>query len=102
MRKHLQAVQAQTGVMPVELVTPPVPAVLTYLLEHFAELTAARSNGFGAPQPISWSDMAAWARLTGLRLWPWEAQALRALDLVWLSTWSEVQPKAPPSGKTAA
>lgn len=102
MRNHLQAVQAQTGVAPAELATPPAPAALAYLLDAFAELTAARGSGFGSPQPISWSDMAAWSRLTGQPLAPWEAQALRALDLAWLGAWSAAQPKTPPGGRRTA
>jgi len=42
-----------------------------------------RSNGFG-PEPLGWSDIDAWARLTGSLPRPGEIGALLRLDRVWL------------------
>jgi hypothetical protein len=37
------------------------------------------------PEPLSWSDIASWAGLMGIRLAEWEVQALRAMDCEFLS-----------------
>lgn len=51
----------------------------------FGELTAARSsNGFGA-NPITFTEIKAWAELTGRRPSPLEIVALRRLDALFLS-----------------
>jgi hypothetical protein len=43
-------------------------------------LESARSgNGYG-PNPISYSEIAAWSNLTGRAPRPWEVSALRAMD----------------------
>jgi hypothetical protein len=36
--------------------------------------------GFNGPDPISFSDIAAWSVLNGTRLKAWELTAIRALD----------------------
>lgn len=51
-----------------------------------------RGSGFSAPAPLAWGEMAHWSWLTGTPLQPWEAQALRALDAVWLRAWAAAQP----------
>jgi hypothetical protein len=52
-------------------------------LEHvwhaFCRLHARRRSGF-APEPIAWSDLDAFIRLTGARLAPWEIQLIEMLD----------------------
>ena len=48
----------------------------------FLELDAARgANGFG-PNPLSYTEIDAWARLTGARLSAWEVSLLRDIDRV--------------------
>jgi len=52
-------------------------------LEHvwtaFCRLNARRRSGFSI-EPIAWSDLDAFIRLTGIRLVPWEVQLIEMLD----------------------
>lgn len=50
------------------------------LWEWFGELDRARhGNGFGA-LPITFTEIRAWAELSGVELAEWEVRALRAMD----------------------
>lgn len=61
-----------------------VPGAGRYLWEWFLELHSARgSTGFG-PAAISWSEIDAWARLSGRRPTSMEVAAIRALDHAYL------------------
>lgn len=53
--------------------------------------------GFGA-QAISYAEIEAWVRVTGLPVSPWEGQALRHLSRVWVSEHHRAKDKdaAPP------
>ena len=63
-----------------ELTMPKFPAALAYLWVAFDRLSSRRgSTGFG-PAPISWPEIDAFARLSGIRLAPWEVEILEALD----------------------
>jgi len=67
-----------------ELQGPELPPGCGYVWTWFCELHAARGgNGYG-PNPISYAEIEAWARLTGRHLTPWEVAALRVLDQVWM------------------
>lgn len=48
------------------------------------------------PSPITYQDIAAWARLTGRRPTPWEVSVLRDLDGLWLSIMPSQTATAPP------
>lgn len=48
-------------------------------------LHVARSWNGVAPNPISYSDIAAWSHLMRTPVTNWEVELLRSLDLVWLS-----------------
>jgi hypothetical protein len=72
-----------------ELKGPPLPAAGRYLWRWYRELSAQRgSTGFG-PAAIGFQDIAAWARLTGVRPAPWEVRIIVALDVLWRSITSE-------------
>lgn len=62
-----------------ELACPEMPAELVYLWNAFLRLSARRTVGFSA-NPISWSEIDAFARYTGTRLTPWEVKILEDLD----------------------
>lgn len=71
--KRLAAYQA-------ELACPPCPPSLTYLWATFYRLSNRRgSNGFGV-NPITWSELDAFTRLSGVRLTPWEIETVEMLD----------------------
>lgn len=61
------------------------PEELKYLVGWFEEITKGRTgNGFG-PNPISAMEIAAWCSFQGFILEPWEFEAMRRLDALWLS-----------------
>ena len=66
--------------MPAALRVPPIPAALDYLWGWFCELSAARSSSANGPNPISFSEMAAWAALTGKALLPRDVRAIAQID----------------------
>ena len=76
--------ERSTGRRPRELDGPGLPAGMGYLWEWFLELHAGRaSSGFG-PTPLTYSEMNAWAHLTGTAPTPWEVAVLKALDADWM------------------
>lgn len=103
MRDEYLSIQRQRGGEWVHpgLVAPPFPTGLNYLfdvveykddkgVDHsglagwFGELASARtSSGFGG-NPISYSEVKAWAELTGRKPSPLEVNALRRLDARYL------------------
>jgi hypothetical protein len=57
-----------------------LPPAVAYLWSAFLRLHCRRgSNGFGA-SPLSWSEIDAFCRLSGVRLAPWEVEIVEALD----------------------
>lgn len=61
------------------MTAPPLDPACAYLWNIWVELHQARGYGM-APNPISWLDLDAYARLTDERFLPWEARAVRAVD----------------------
>ena len=74
---------------------PELPLCVRHLWDWWQELHLARgSSGFG-PVPLSWSDIDAWARLTGARPSPPELRAIMALDRAIVSVLIEKKPPSP-------
>jgi len=69
---------------PVDLVT--FEGVI--ISEWFNELHAGRQYGWG-PQPLAWSEIDAWARLTRRRLTYWVIARIREIDNIFLRLRSE-------------
>jgi len=83
-REHLQAAARNPGpagaIARERLRGPGLPPEVAYLWDWFLELDSARtSNGFGL-NPIGYTELAAWAALTGRSPLPWEVRWLMALD----------------------
>jgi hypothetical protein len=79
---HFAAAARQLGRPVVK--PPPLHHAAVHVWNVFARLSSARSgNGFG-PNPISYGEVAAYCAVTGDDLLPWEAEALRELDDVFL------------------
>lgn len=68
-----------------ELDGPVCPPFLVYLLEWFAELSAARGSGVHGANPLSFAEIAAWASLTGSDPTPAEVHILRRIDAVFIA-----------------
>lgn len=57
---------------------PPLPA--KHVLEWWLEI--GPTSGDGA---VTWQELTAWERITGIELEPWEARAIRAMSVAFRS-----------------
>lgn len=64
---------------------PEPPRETLHVWGMFADLSQAR----GPSQPISYSEMEAYGRLTGMMPTPWEAEQIKRLDAIALETWAK-------------
>lgn len=78
LRQHLQAAAA-AGAPPDPRLNSRPPEAAAALYDLFVALNAARPVGMG-PNAIPPSEMLAWQQLHGVRLSPWEAETLLAMD----------------------
>jgi hypothetical protein len=88
-RQLYEGLQDRTGKPRPELDVSLVPEAAMYLFLWFSDLASERQGGFG-PQPITSSAIRDWAWRKQLRLRPWEGDALKILDRVYLRTWSDI------------
>ena len=92
LRFHLQQAEQALGRPVAELVGPPIPAELSYLWAWFRSLSNSREQG----RAISFSEIKAWAVLNRYVLEPFELDALRVLDIVFLNSVSRLKAKSTP------
>jgi hypothetical protein len=87
---HLRAIEEQTGQTPQMLLDAPhLPAGCEELWRVFSELHSCRGNsGFG-PLRITYADIDAFQRVSGVMLQPWELDAIRRADAAYLTQWAE-------------
>jgi hypothetical protein len=78
-----------TGRTPPDLIEPPFPDRTAHIWQAFVDLHSGRSYSANGPNPLTWSDMQAWAALMGLDLKEWEIRVIKALDGVWLQVMGE-------------
>lgn len=65
-----------TGRKPKQLAeAPELPEELGYIWEWFREVFSG--------EPLTFSEMQAWAQLTGKRLLGWEAELIKSLDRIY-------------------
>lgn len=74
----------------------PIPEQAQHLWDAFCQLSLGRMLGTFAPQPLSYSDILAWAMLYGVALTPWDVDVIRSLDATALSYFIEKQKKDQP------
>ncbi len=85
MRQHLEQVERQSGMTPQALRnTVEFPRLLHHIWIAFCHLNSARQAGFSGPNPITYTELKAWKELTETPLEPWEIEALKKLDQVYL------------------
>jgi hypothetical protein len=82
LREHLQAVEKRTGRCPPELDLPELPDECRGVWGLFVEINNLRSEGFG-PAIIDEARLCHWQQLHGIRLNPWEIEAIFAIDRAW-------------------
>jgi len=63
-----------------ELETPAFPAALGYLWQAYLRLARRRGSGASGANPIAFTEIEAFQRLTGQRLAPWEVALIEELD----------------------
>ena len=87
--EHLRAVEERTGITPKALRdAPQCPKGCEELWRVFNELHSCRgSNGWG-PNRITYGDIDAFQRVTGIRLKSWELEAIRKADRAYLNDWT--------------
>jgi hypothetical protein len=96
----LQRFAEATGKRHPDLDGPSVDPAAMYLYRWWLELHSARGgNGFG-PEPISYTELDAWARLTRRSPTAEEVTALRTMDDAYLSMYAEEAAKRHPKGST--
>lgn len=71
--------------MQADLALPPFPETLRYLWQAFRRMRRRHGgNGLGLG-PISWGDIDAYDRLSGMRLAGWEVAVIERLDDLFLA-----------------
>ena len=64
---------------------PEYPESLAYLDGWYQDISAGRREGMYAIAPLTWSDIDAWIRRTGVEPYPHESRALLTLDAAFRS-----------------
>lgn len=96
---HAEQYAAQTGqdlggvLARLGLEEPEIPEGFEPVWEWFWELASGRGHTGFAWLPLSWADMDAWARISGIDLQPWLAGIFRAMDRAWLAEAARQQKK---------
>jgi hypothetical protein len=83
-----------------DLARPEFPRALGYLWDAYLRLRRRKGGGFAGPEPISWQDIDAFVRRSGLRLAPWEISLLEALDDIYLSPEPKTEVPEAPEGQS--
>jgi len=67
-----------------EIKLPSFPQPLAYLWTAYHRIRRRKGVGFAGPEPIGWSDIEAFNRMTRMRLAPWEVEVIETLDNLYL------------------
>ena len=84
-REHLEQVERQIGRRP-EALEPPTefPQLMSHVWSAFCVLSNSRTQGFSGPNPITYEQIKAWKELTETPVAPWEIEAIKSLDTVYM------------------
>lgn len=77
-------VEEQIGRTPLPLIGPDFPEEVLHVWSAFLFLSETRAAGFSGPLPITYSEIKSWTELTGNYLSPWEVEAVKKLDAVYM------------------
>ena len=97
MRSHLLAAYRRTGKKHQLLDGVGCPEALIYVWQWFQELSAGRGVGPAGPAPLTYTDIASWAQLTGTHPSPFDVELIKELDALYLktvSTWVKKSAKS--------
>ena len=59
------------------------------IADWFNELHSGRAYGWGHPQPLAWSEMLAWSKLTKRKLSAWVITLIRCTDNLYMKAQAE-------------
>lgn len=77
--------EKSTGRKPKELENPTeFPKPLSHVWSFFLELHSARTAGFSGPNPITFSEMEAWSKLTHQPINPFDVAVIKQIDNTYL------------------
>lgn len=80
-REHLLQVEKSTKRKPKDLENPhEFPRLLSHVWSFFCELQSARTAGFSGANPLSYSEIESWCRLSGNSLTPYDVAVIKQLD----------------------
>jgi hypothetical protein len=68
-----------------ELAGPPLPSCLAYLWDIFCRLSSRRGSNGSGPNLITYIEIDAFQRVSGVRLNAWEVQTIEAFDRCWIA-----------------
>lgn len=85
LRQHLEMLAGRKPEVRKEIDGPQVPQPVRYLVEYWYELGLGRGTGAWGPAPLTWQDIAGWARVTGTAVTGGEAVVLMRMDRAFLS-----------------
>jgi hypothetical protein len=68
---------------------PEFPESLRKVWHYFFELCAARTSGMNGADPLIYSEIAAWDKLTGAQITPAEVAVIKKLDYEYMSHQAE-------------
>lgn len=92
-RNH-PAINQQREELEAKLEIPPLPEEFGFAWGSFLDLQSARtSNGFG-PEPLLFTEIESYLRLTGRFLLPDEIRAIKIIDVAYLGANAELQRQA--------
>lgn len=60
------------------------PNGLTHVWSAFIALSNSRGSAYAGPNPITYDQIKAWKELTETPLLPWEVEAIKRLDTVYM------------------
>ncbi len=91
LRHHLESVERQTGVTPEQLEPVPFPETLEFIWRDFHELNNGRTSNGYTLNPISYTELDAWNRLTNKAVTAQEIDIIKQLDGVFLTHYQKQQ-----------
>tara|TARA_R110000822_G_scaffold29328_2_gene86438 strand:+ start:248 stop:592 length:345 start_codon:yes stop_codon:yes gene_type:complete len=90
-REHLEQVERQIGRRPEALEAPTdFPMLLSHVWSAFCSLSNSRASGFSGPSPITYTEIQSWKEATQTPLYPWEVEAIKRIDVVYIGVTNSV------------
>ena len=89
LKAHYDQIAKTTGKPPDDAIGPEIPGWLSYVVEHYLALSQCRVVGDHSVSPIRYGDIIDYQRLYGLALEHWEMQAIKAIDMAFITAYMD-------------